>query len=118
MVVNDDLRAEERAKQAKRKEEEFIKLILVAYKAEPVESFVNVVGKKRGRLVAVGPVNTPVSSKQIQDIVNECKDKNITKVDILGFDYEMGLNFQEYTDQGIDIAFMIILILVDYTYQR
>lgn len=108
LMTNDDLRAEEKAKQAERKEKEFVKLILSAYKAEPVESFVNVVGKKRDRLVAVGPINTPVSSKFVQDIVKECKEKGITKVDVLGFDYEMGLDFTEYTDHGIDIAFRII----------
>lgn len=106
--VNSDLRAEERAKQAIRKEEEFVRLILAAYKAEPVESFINVVGKKRDRLVAVGPISTPVSSKQVHEIVKECKDKNITKVDILGFDYEMGLDFQEFVSQGVDVAFKVI----------
>ena len=59
LATNDDLRAEEKSKQAERKEKEFVKLILSAYKAEPVESFVNVIGKKRDRLVAVGPINTP-----------------------------------------------------------
>jgi DNA modification methylase len=106
--VNEDLRAEEKAKQAARKEKEFVQLIIAAYKAEPVESFVNIVGKKRDRLVAVGPISTPVSSKQVQDIVAECKDKAITKIDILGFDYEMGLDFQEYNSQGIDVAFRVI----------
>ena len=108
LATNDDLRAEEKSKQAERKEKEFVKLILSAYKAEPVESFVNVIGKKRDRLVAVGPINTPVSSKLVQDIVKECKEKGITKIDVLGFDYEMGLDFSQYKDQGIDIAFRII----------
>ncbi|MDP3957733.1 MAG: site-specific DNA-methyltransferase [bacterium] len=108
LAVNDDLRAEEKSKQAERKEKEFVRLIISAYKAEPVGSFVNIVGKKRDRLVAVGPINTPVSSKLVQDIVKECKEKEITKIDVLGFDYEMGLDFQEYRDQGVDIAFRII----------
>ena len=108
LAVNDDLRVEEKAKQAERKEKEFIKLIFSAYKAEPVESFVNIVGKKRDRLVAIGPINTPVSSKLIQDIVAECKANGLTKVDVLGFDYEMGLDFDEYKNQGIDLAFRII----------
>ncbi|MFY9484713.1 MAG: hypothetical protein WAP74_03800, partial [Patescibacteria group bacterium] len=56
----------------------------------------------------VGPIDTPVSSKLIQDIVTECKEKNITKVDVLGFDYEMGLDFEEYKSKGVDIAFRII----------
>ena len=106
--TNDDLRAEEKAKQAERKEKEFIKLILSAYKAEPVESFAHVVGKKRDRLVAIGPINLPVSSRFIREIVNECKEKNLTKIDVLGFDYEMGMNFSEYADEGIDVAFKII----------
>ena len=108
LATNNDLRAEEKSKQAERKEKEFVKLILSAYKAEPVESFVNVIGKKRDRLVAVGPIDTPVSSKLVQDIVKECKEKGITKIDVLGFDYEMGLDFSQYKDQGIDIAFRII----------
>ena len=108
LATNDDLRAEEKVKQAQRKEKEFLKLIISAYKAEMVDSFVNISGKKRDRLVAVGPINTPVSSKLIQDIVAECKEKDITKIDVLGFDYEMGLDFQEYKSQGIDIAFRII----------
>jgi len=102
------LRAEEKAKQAERKEKEFIKLIISAYKAESVENFINIVGKKRDRLVAVGPINMPVSSKLIQDIVVECKGKGLTKVDVLGFDYEMGLDFEEYKNQGLDLAFKII----------
>ena len=106
--VNDDLRAEEKAQQAVRKEKEFVKLIITAYSAEPVESFINIVGKKRDRLVAVGPISTPVSSKQVHEIVAECKDKGITKVDILGFDYEMGLDFQEFASQGIDVGFKVI----------
>ena len=106
--TNDDLRAEEKSKQAERKEKEFIKLILTAYKAEPIESFVHVVGKKRDRLVAVGPINLPVSSRFIQEIVLECKEKGLTKVDVLGFDYEMGMNFEEYKNEGIDVAFKII----------
>lgn len=108
LAVNDDLRAEEREKQAQRKEKEFVSLIISAYKAESVEGFINITGKKRDRLVAVGPISTPVSSKFIQDVVNECKDKGLTKVDVLGFDYEMGLDIQIYKDQGIDIAFRII----------
>lgn len=108
LTINEDLRAEEKAKQAERKEKEFVKLIISAYKAEIVEGFINISGKKRDRLVAVGPISTPVSTKLIQDIVDECKAKNLTKVDVLGFDYEMGVDFQEYKDQGIDIAFRII----------
>lgn len=108
LTSNDDLRAEEKAKQAEKKEKEFIALILSAYKSETLESFVNLIGKKRDRLVAVGPINIPVSSKFVQEIVAECKEKGITKVDVLGFDYEMGLDFSQYKNDNIDIVFKII----------
>jgi len=108
LSVNKSLREEERVSQAARKEKEFVKLVLTAYKSEAVGSFVNLVGKKRDRLVAVGPISTPVSSSQVEDIVAECRDKGVTKVDILGFDYEMGLDFHEYASQGIDVVFRVI----------
>ena len=50
LALNGDLRTEEKAKQAERKEKEFVKLIISAYKAEPVGSFVNIVAKKRDGL--------------------------------------------------------------------
>lgn len=106
--LNEDLRAEQKAKQAERKEKEFIKLIISAYKAEPIESFVNIVAKKRDRLVAVGPISTPVSHKLVDEVVSECKEKGITKIDILGFDYEMGLDFGEYKNEGMDVTFKVI----------
>ncbi len=106
--VNGDLRAEERAKQTERKEKEFIKLILTAYKAEPLETFKNFVGKKRDRLVAIGPINLPVSSKFVDFILEECTIHDITKVDVLGFDYEMGLDVSRAKEFGVDIALKII----------
>jgi len=106
--VNENLREEEKRKQKIRKEKEFIKLILSAYRAEEVKSFNNFVGKKRDRLVSVGPLDVPVTNNFIENIIKECREKGITKVDILGFDYEMGINFEEAKKQGINIQFKII----------
>ena len=106
--TNQDLRAEEKLNQAKKKEEEFVKLILNAYKAEPVDGFVNISGKKRDRLVAIGPINLPVSSQLVKEIVDECKEKGLTKIDVLGFEYEMGLDFGDFKSEGIDILFKVI----------
>lgn len=106
--TNSDLRAEEKVKQTERKEKEFVSLILTAYKAEPVETFKHFVGKKRDRLVAIGPINLPVSSKFVDFILEECTIHDITKVDVLGFDYEMGLDVSRAKDFGVDIALKII----------
>ncbi|MBU4454924.1 site-specific DNA-methyltransferase, partial [Patescibacteria group bacterium] len=106
--VNEDLREEEKRLQRERKEKEFIKLILAAYKAEPVDSFNSFVGKKRDRLVAVGQIDTPVTNDFLEKIISECKEKKITKADVLGFDYEMGINFEQAKKLGIDAQFKVI----------
>jgi len=105
--VNDNLRIEEQIKQIEEKEKDFVKLILQAYKADAAEGFKTFQGKKSGRLVAVGPVNVPVSRLFVEEVILECRQKHITKVDILGFEYEMGL-FPNVLDdarsKGIDIS--------------
>lgn len=106
--INENLREEERQIQQIKKEKEFIKLILSAYKAEPVDSFLTMVGKKRDRLVAIGPINFPVSSDFLDQVVVECIEKNITKVDVLGFDWEMGLEVDRFKNQGVDLQLRVI----------
>ena len=105
--VNANLREEEQRKQIEEKEAAFLDLILRAYRAEKTEGFAAFHGKRAGRLVAVGPVNMPVTRLFVEEIILECRKKHITKVDILGFEFEMGL-FPNVLDEarakGIDIA--------------
>jgi DNA modification methylase len=105
--VNPNLREEEQRKQLEEKEAAFLDLILRAYRAEKTTGFAAFHGKKAGRLVAVGPVNLPVTRLFVEEIILECRKKHITKVDILGFEFEMGL-FPNVLDEarakGIDIA--------------
>ena len=108
LTVNENLREEEKRIQADIKEKEFVKLILSAYKAEPVDSFNTFVGKKRDRLVAVGSIDTPVTNDFLEKIIKECREKKITKADVLGFDYEMGLDFEQAKKLGMDIQFKVI----------
>lgn len=105
--VNPNLREEEQRKQIEEKEAAFLDLILRAYRAEKTTGFACFHGKKAGRLVSVGPVNLPVTRLFVEEIILECRKKHITKVDILGFEFEMGL-FPNVLDdaraKGIDIA--------------
>jgi hypothetical protein len=105
--VNPNLREEEQRKQIEEKEAAFLDLILRAYRAEKTTGFAAFHGKKAGRLVAVGPVNLPVTRLFVEEIILECRKKHITKVDILGFEFEMGL-FPNVLDEArakdIDIA--------------
>jgi len=105
--VNMNLREEEKQKQLEKKEKDFLKLILKAYKAEAIDNFRTFSGKKAGRLVAVGPINLPASRLFIEELIKECKEKQITKVDVLAFEFEMGLFPKVQEDakvQGIDLA--------------
>ena len=105
--LNPNLREEEQQKQLQEKEAAFLDLILNAYRAEKVENFAAFHGKKAGRLVAVGPVNLPVTRLFVEEIILECRKNHITKVDILGFEFEMGLFpnvLDEARNKGIDIA--------------
>jgi len=109
--VNLSLREEEKQKQLEAKEKDFLNLILHAYRAEAVSQFNTFQGKKAGRLVAVGPVNLPVTRLFVEEIILECRQKHITRVDILGFEFEMGL-FPTIVDEakakGIDLAMKYI----------
>jgi adenine-specific DNA-methyltransferase len=85
----------------------FNNLILSAYQAEPVNGFRTFRGKKQGRVVAIGPANMPVSRLFAEEVVRECVEKGITKVDLLAFEFEMGL-FPSIQDdashKGVDLV--------------
>ena len=105
--VNPNLREAEQQKQLEERESAFVDLILRAYRAEKTDGFQTFHGKKAGRLVVVGPVNLPVTRLFVEEVILECRKKHITRVDILGFEFEMGL-FPNVLDEarakGIDIA--------------
>lgn len=105
--VNPSLRDQEKQKQLEAKEKAFVDLILKAYKAEAVEGSQTFHGKKAGRMVAVGPVNLAVTRLFVEEVINECRQKHITRADILGFEFEMGLVPNILDDakaKGIDLA--------------
>jgi DNA modification methylase len=89
------------------KEHAFIRLISTAYKAEPISGFRTFRAKKAGRVVAIGPVDMPVSRLFAEQVVDECIEKGVTKVDLLGFEFEMGLfpSIQdEAASKGVDLV--------------
>ena len=105
--VNPNLRDAEQQQQSIEKEKAFIDLILRAYAAEKTDGFTNFQGKKAGRLVAVGPINLPVTRLFVEEIILECRKHQITRVDVLGFEFEMGLFpnvLDEAKNKGINIA--------------
>ena len=105
--VNPNLRESEQQRQLEEREKKFTDLILRAYSAEKTDGFAAFQGVRAGRLVAVGPVNLPVTRLYVEEIILECRKHRITRVDILGFEFEMGLFpnvLDEAKNRGIDIA--------------
>lgn len=91
----------------KKKEQAYLNLILQAYHAQPAEGFMHLHGRKAGRLVHVGPLDVPVTKQRVLQIFEECKKTLTTKVDVLGFEFELGLlpnTFDELRQQGVDIT--------------
>ena len=103
----EELDAKSSSQTERNKEIAFNNLILNAYKAEPVSGFRTFRGKKQNRIVAIGPVNMPVSRLFAEQVVAECVEKGVTKVDLLAFEFEMGL-FPSIQDdaaaKGVDLV--------------
>lgn len=103
----EELDAKSSSQVERNKEIAFNTLILYAYKAEPVSGFRTFRGKKQNRIVAIGPVNLPVSRLFAEQVVAECVEKGVTKVDLLAFEFEMGL-FPSIQDdasaRGVDLV--------------
>lgn len=63
--------------------------------------------KSGNRLVVVGPINLPVGRLFIEEVVTECRKRGATRVDVLAFEFEMGLfpaMLEEAKQKGIDLA--------------
>jgi DNA modification methylase len=92
----------------KKKEQEFKKLILDAYNANEIDGFKSIHGKKNENCVSIGPINQPLSRNHVEEVINECIQNKITSVDILGFEYEMGLFptiQEEAKSKGLRLAY-------------
>lgn len=97
--------------QRKRKEEAYLDLICRAYSAQRIENYSTLHAKKASRFVHIGPLDMPVTQSRVQEIFEECRINLITQVDVLGFEFEMGLQpriNQEFKEQGVDIRLRYI----------
>jgi DNA modification methylase len=93
------------------KHEKYVDLILEGYSAQRVEGHRYLYGKKAGRFVHVGPLSVPVTKTLVEDVFEECRRNMITQVDVLGFEFEMGLVphiKDELCRQGVDIRLRYI----------
>lgn len=93
------------------KEKLYVDLILEAYKAKPIDGQSVLHGQKAGRFVHVGPLDVPVTQSRLLDIFEECRQKLYTQVDVVAFEFEMGLTpqfIQELKEKGVSITLKYI----------
>ena len=76
---------------AEQKWREYLNLILRAYRAQEITNDPVFHGKKGVAFVAVGPLNFPASAEFVTQIIDECETRKIASVDILAFEFEMGI---------------------------
>jgi adenine-specific DNA-methyltransferase len=70
----------------------YLDTILAFYRAEPVDGFANLHGRKAGRMVHVGATDAPVTIDETEDVMDEMADNGIEACDLLGWEWEMGLH--------------------------
>jgi len=109
--IDPNLPEPQRREESIRREEHYLNLILTAYKADRDFQAAPFHGHKGRTRVVVGPVDAPVTQSQFQHIVAECRKRKVSSVDILGFEFEMGLH-PTFTDearfQGVNVALRYI----------
>jgi DNA modification methylase len=109
--IDPTLPEEQRRIQTIRREEHYLTLILTAYKAERVFQMPPFHGKRGATAVVVGPIDAPVTLVQVQTVVAACRQQKISKVDVLGFEFEMGLTpavQDQARQQGVSLSLKYI----------
>jgi hypothetical protein len=91
-------------------QKEFTELVINAYKAESIENSV-FSGKKGNHYVVVGPIDLPTSRDFVDEVIRKCKNQNVLEVDVLAFDFGMGVvpdAVDEAKGQGVKLNLKII----------
>lgn len=70
----------------------YYKFILGLYKAEALDGYHTLHGKKEGRMIRIGPVESMVTEREIKEAASECQSIKSNTLDVLGWDFEMGLH--------------------------
>ena len=74
------------------KYQDYVRFILELYHATPATGFALLHGTKGDGFVHVGAVDAPVTLSDIQEALRECQANSIKKLDVLGWEWEMGLH--------------------------
>ena len=91
--------------------EHFLKTILSAYGGERTDQFAEFHGIKDSSCVFIGPLDSAVTQEDVRNCVESAKKNGLTRIDILGFEFEMGIKplmVDEAKEQGVTVALRYI----------
>jgi hypothetical protein len=109
--IDPTLPPDQRALASAAKEAAYVALILEAYRAQSVEQSPPFHGHKDGAFVVVGPLDAPVNELTVGEAVEAARRMGTGKVDVLGFEFEMGLApraVDEAKAKGVAVALRYI----------
>jgi hypothetical protein len=90
--IDPSLDEETKRVQAAMKREEFIDLVLSAYGAQKSDQLIPFAGSKGGTAVLIGGIDSAVTQDQVQQAIDTALSVGISRVDVLGFEFEMGIS--------------------------
>lgn len=109
--IDPNLPEEQRQAVGAAKEARYLDLILQSYQAQALDQSPPFHGTKNGAFVVVGPVDAPVTEGQVAEAVDAARRMNVSRIDILGFEFEMGLSpraVDEAKAKGVAVALRYI----------
>ncbi len=90
--IDPSLDDESKALQILRKREEFVELILSAYGAQKSDQLAPFSGSKGSTAILIGAIDSAVTQDQVQQAIDTALSVGISRVDVLGFEFEMGIS--------------------------
>jgi adenine-specific DNA-methyltransferase len=90
--IDPTLDEEAMALQSAIKREEFVELILSAYGAQRSDQLIPFSGSKGGTAILIGGIDSAVTQDQVQQAIDTALSVGISRVDVLGFEFEMGIS--------------------------
>lgn len=90
--IEQSLGEEEKKAQTLIKREEFVNLILMAYGAQRSNQLPPFSGSKGGTAIFIGEIDSAVTQDQVQQAIDTALSVGISRVDVLGFEFEMGIS--------------------------
>jgi adenine-specific DNA-methyltransferase len=105
--VDMTLPAAQREASARERHEAYLALVLEAYGAQRSVQLPFFQGVKGSASVFVGPIDTAISQRDVLQAMKVAKENGITRIDMIGFEFEMGIKpnmIDDAKDDGLTLT--------------